>query len=175
MALRRSNYSRSATTLVETLVAATLIATFFASIFEVNAVCLRYIDASKDSVAALQGVQDRLETLRGLQFSDLTNSNYLVNLMAGPANGSDFAKTKPVEYVTITTYSSSSGTTTGNGMVIQRPAGASVTPQVNSNGDANIPTSDLVQVEVKYTWTTAFGSRTRTEESATIIAAGSKK
>jgi hypothetical protein len=33
--------------MVETLVAAILVAVFFATIFEVNAVCLRYIDASK--------------------------------------------------------------------------------------------------------------------------------
>ena len=69
----RSKRPQSGTTLVETVVAATLIAVFFATIFELNAVCLRYIDASKESIAALQGVQDRVEALRNLAFTDLTN------------------------------------------------------------------------------------------------------
>ena len=60
------------TTLVEVMVTAMLVAVFFASIFELNAMCLRFIDASKESLAALQSVQDRSETLRNLSFSDLT-------------------------------------------------------------------------------------------------------
>src|SRR5467141_2205044 len=95
---------QSGTTLVETAMAATLIAVFFATIFELNAVCLRYIDASKESVAALQGVQARLEVLRNLAFTDLTNASFVQNLMVNPADGSDFAKTKPIETVTISNY-----------------------------------------------------------------------
>ncbi len=49
-------------TLVEVMVAAILVTIFFASIFELNAVCLRYIGASKESLAAVQSVQDRSET-----------------------------------------------------------------------------------------------------------------
>src|SRR2546430_4825989 len=60
------------TTLPETAVALVLLVTFFASLFELNAVCLRYIDATKESVAALQDVQDRAEMLRNLAFTDLT-------------------------------------------------------------------------------------------------------
>ena len=48
-------------TLSEVMVGLVLLAVFFASIFELNAVCLRYIDATKESVAALQSVQDRAE------------------------------------------------------------------------------------------------------------------
>src|ERR1700686_4277037 len=95
-----SKRPQSGMTMVETMVAVALVATFFATIFELNAVCLRYIDASKESVAALQGVQDRLETLRNLAFkpdpaaSDLANATYLKSLMITPADGSDFAATK---------------------------------------------------------------------------------
>ena len=46
-------------TLMEALVAVVLLATFFASIFELNAVCLRYIDATKESVAALKVCKTR--------------------------------------------------------------------------------------------------------------------
>src|SRR5258708_36847864 len=110
MAHNRSKRPQSGTTLVETAVAATLIAVFFATIFELNAVCLRYIDASKESVAALQGVQDRLEALRNLAFtpdpngSDLANATYLKSLMATPANASNSAKTNRTKAITTNPY-----------------------------------------------------------------------
>ncbi len=69
--------TNAANTLPEVLIAVVLVATFFASIFELNAVCLRCIDASKESLAAVQSVQDRSEVLRNIAFSDLvTISKY---------------------------------------------------------------------------------------------------
>jgi len=69
MILARPTQFQAGNTLAETLVAATLIGAFFVTIFEVNAVCLRYIDASEECVAAVQGVQDRIEGLRNLAFT----------------------------------------------------------------------------------------------------------
>lgn len=69
-----------------------LLAIFCASIFEVNGVCLRYIDATKESVSALETVHDRCEVFRNIAFSDLTNAGYVQNLLATAANGSDFCK-----------------------------------------------------------------------------------
>src|SRR5881296_463126 len=76
-----------AMTFPEVLVAALLLAIFCASVFELNAVCLRYIDSSKESVAALQSVHDRCEVLRNLAFRDLTASSYIQTLLATPPNG----------------------------------------------------------------------------------------
>src|ERR1051326_2518074 len=70
------------TTLSETLLAVVLLATFFASVFQLTAVCLRYSDATKESVAALQHVQDRAEMLRNLAFTALTNTTTVQSLMA---------------------------------------------------------------------------------------------
>src|SRR5437868_408447 len=104
------------TTLIETLVAATIVAAFFVSIFEVNALCLRYIGASKECVAAVQGVQDRIEGLRNLDFNNLISSTYMISSPATspspattqvslfyPSNGSDFAA-KVTEEVTVSGY-----------------------------------------------------------------------
>src|SRR3982751_4353292 len=93
----------SGMTLVETMLAALLVATFFGSIFELNAVCLRYIDATKESVAALQSVHDRCEKLRNLAFADLTNSSYLQSLMATAPNTSAFCN-KATETVKVRAY-----------------------------------------------------------------------
>ena len=79
-------------TLTETLVGIILLVAFFASVFELNAVCLRYIDATKESVAALQNVQDRVEMLRNLAFTDLTSTASVQTLMATPPNAAPFAQ-----------------------------------------------------------------------------------
>jgi Tfp pilus assembly protein PilV len=172
-----SKRSQSGTTMVETMVAVALVAAFFATIFELNAVCLRYIDASKESVAALQGVQDRLETLRNLAFtpdpagSDLANATYLQTLMATPANGSDFAKTKATEVVTITNYNTATKSgVPGTGFKISRPPGAIVTPVITPFSSL----ADVVVVNVTYTWS-MLGGRPGTEQTETIISSGTKK
>src|SRR5207302_10233591 len=100
---RNTINAQAGTTMPEVLVAALLLAVFFGSIFELNAVCLRYIDASKESIAGLQLVNDRTETLRNLAFSDLTNSSYVQNLLSSPANTSEFAK-KATEVAKISAY-----------------------------------------------------------------------
>jgi Tfp pilus assembly protein PilV len=181
MILSPSKHPQSGTTLVETMVAVALVATFFATIFELNAVCLRYIDASKESVAALQGVQDRLETLRNLAFtgspnptgSDLANATYLKSLMVTPANGSYFAGTKPTEVVTIQAYNTSTKSASAIGIQISRPAGANVTPSIDINS-LTLPTPAVVLVNVKYQWS-MLGGRPGIEQTQTIIASGTKK
>jgi hypothetical protein len=182
MILGRSKHSHSGMTLAETAVTVLLIATFFATIFEVNAVCLRYIDASKESVAALQGVQDRVEVLRSLLFTDLTNSTYLQNLMVNPGNGqpcgtpdsdcSDFVANKVTEVVTLTAYQPVP-TPADAKTQIRRGPGASVTPTIIST-DANLANAKLVKLNVQYTWN-MMGGRAGSEETETIISAGSKK
>src|SRR5205814_9081465 len=107
------NLSRAqirATTLSETMVGLVLLVTFFASVFELNAVCLRYIDATKESVAALQHVQDRAEMLRNLAFTDLTNSAAVQTLMATPPNAAPFSQ-KATEIVTISAFPTANGVT----------------------------------------------------------------
>ena len=157
--------------MVETLVAAILVAVFFATIFEVNAVCLRYIDASKESVGALQGVQDRLEAFRNLAFSDLINAPFVQNLMTTPSNGSDFAQ-KVTEVVTLSAYPTPDASNTQ----ITRGPGASVTPTINST-DASLADQPgkLVKVNVTYTWTMTLGGRSYTQQTETIISSGTKK
>src|SRR5205809_7999571 len=100
----------AAMTFPEILVAVLLLAIFCASVFELNAVCLRYIDSSKESVAALQSVHDRCEVLRNLAFTDLTTKSYVQSLLATPSNGSDFSK-KATEVIRITAYPTANGVT----------------------------------------------------------------
>lgn len=152
-------------TLLEAMVAVALLASFFASIFELNAVCLRYIDASKESVAALQSVNDRCETLRNLAFTDLTNSSYLQNLLAAPANTSDFCR-KGTEVIALKAYPSANGVT----QLTRTPDGT-----VTVNSTATDLGNTLVQVDVSTSWNMTLGGRARSEQTTTIVSNGTKK
>jgi len=153
-----------AMTLPEVLVAVVLLATFCASVFELNAVCLRYIDASKETTAALQSVHDRCEVLRNLAFTDLTTKSYVQALLATPPNGSDFCK-KATEVVKISAYPTANGVT----QFTRTPNGA----VANDLTATDLGTS-LVQVDVSTSWN-MLGGRARSETTSTIISNGTKK
>jgi Tfp pilus assembly protein PilV len=153
------------TTLPETLIAIFLMVTFFASVFELNAVCLRYIDATKESVAAMQCVQDRAEMLRNLAFTDLTNTAAVQTLMANPPNAAPFVQ-KATETVTISAFPTPNGVTQ-----LTRTAAGTVT----TDSVATDLGKELVKVDVKVAWTMTLGGRSRTEQTTNILSNGSKK
>src|ERR1700719_2054602 len=154
----------AAMTFPEVLVAVLLLAIFCASVFELNAVCLRYIDASKESIAALQSVHDRAEVLRNLSFTDLTNKSTVQSLLAPPANGSTFCK-KATEVVKISAYPTASGVT----QFTRTPDGS-----VSNDSTAGDLGTSLVQVDVSTSWN-MLGGRARSEQASTIISNGTKK
>ena len=154
----------TAMTLPEVLVAVSLLGVFCASVFELNAVCLRYIDASKESISALQSVHDRCEVLRNLSFADLTTTGTVQTLLGSPANSSDFCK-KATEVVKISAYPTANGVTQ-----LTR----------SSNGTVSLDSvatdlgSSLVQIDVSTSWN-MLGGRARSEQTSTIISNGTKK
>ena len=153
------------TTLPETAVALVLLVTFFASIFELNAVCLRYIDATKESVAALQDVQDRAEMLRNLAFTDLTNPASVQALMVTPPNAAAFAQ-KATETVKISAFPTPNGVT----QFTRMPDGTVTTDSVATDLG-----KELVKIDVSVAWTMTLGGRSRTEQTTNILSNGSKK
>jgi Tfp pilus assembly protein PilV len=161
----RNRQRQAATTLPEVLIALLVLGLFFPSVFEMNAICLRLVNASKQSMAALQNVHDRCETLRNLAFTDLVSTSVVQNLMATPANASDFSK-NATEVVTISAYPVAHGVTQ-----FTRPPNGPVT----NNSIATDLGSTLVQATVSTSWSTAFGGRARSEETTTIISNGTKK
>jgi Tfp pilus assembly protein PilV len=158
------NRTVAAMTLPEVMVAVLLLGLFCGSVFELNAICLRYIDTSKESVAALQSVHDRAEVLRNLSFSDLTTTATVQSLLAAAANSSDFCK-KATETVSIAAYPTPNGTT----QFTRTPDGT-----VTLNSTATGLGTTLVQVDVSTSWN-MLGGRARSEQTSTIISNGTKK
>ena len=163
----------SGTTLVEILVAALLLTSFFASLFEANALCLRFIAASKQSVGAIEAVQARAEVFRNLRFTDLISASYVQNnVLKDPvtgsvnrANASDFAKSA-TEVVKISAYPTANGVT----QMTLTPDGT-----VSLDSTATNLGSTLVKVDISQTWTGVLGGRQRTEQTSLIISNGTKK
>jgi len=155
----------SGTTLVEILVATLLLASFFASLFEANAVCLRFIAPSTQSVGAIEVVQARAEVFRNLRFTDLTTTSYVQNLLTTAANTSDFAKSA-TEVVKISAYPTANGVTQ---MTRATDGTVSLDSTATSLG------STLVKVDISQSWTGVLGGRQRTEQTSLIISNGTKK
>jgi Tfp pilus assembly protein PilV len=160
----RQKAAEGGMTFPEVLVAILLMAIFCGSVFELNAVCLRYIDSSKEAVAALQSVHDRAEVLRNLSFTDLTTAATVQSLLTSPADASDFCK-KATETVTIAAYPTANGTT----QFTRTPDGT-----VTLNSTATDLGTTLVQVDVSTSWN-MLGGRARSEQTSTIISNGTKK
>ena len=162
---RPSKLQIRGTPLSETLVGLVILTIFFASIFELNAVCLRYIDATKESVAALQHVQDRAEMLRNLAFTDLVNTASVQTLMGTAPNAASFAQ-KATETVKISAFPTANGVT----QFTRTPSGT-----VTRDSVAIDLGKELVKVEVNVAWTMTLGGRSRTEQTTDILSNGSKK
>jgi len=166
MLLGNQKCARAGFTLPEVVVATALVAVFLSSIFEINALCLRYISASKENVGAIEAVNDRLERLRNADFSTLTSVSSMKSLLATAANSSPLAN-RAVETITVSDYSSGvptiSYTRSANGAVATVPS------------TANFSNSTLVQVDVTNQWPATFANRTTTAQTSTVISAGTKK
>ena len=166
MLLANRESAKAGFTLPEVLIAATLVAVFFISIFEVNGGCLRFISASKENVGATEAVHDRLEQLRNADFSTLTTVSSMKSFLTQAANSSALAK-KAIETVTVSNYPSGSPTITytraTNGTVSSAPA------------TADFSGVTLVRVDVANQWPATFGNRTGAAQTSTVIAQGVKK
>lgn len=161
------NRAQSGATLAEIMVALLITVVFFASIFQLNAVCLRYIDATKETVAAMQAASDRLEVLTFMNFSDLATPGKVQTVMDTAANTSELA-TRANEKVTINRYPTPDVTPT----VFTRINGTTALVSTNSNITS---TTRLVRVDVEFTWNMTLGRRSRTENISLVVSNGIRK
>lgn len=153
------------------MISVVLIVGFFAAIFEVNGACLRYIGATKENVAAIQGVQDRLESLRSMAFTDVLSATKMTTVLTAPSNGADFTIRKVTETVTLTNYPSGTPSVT-----FTRSPGSTVTPTITWSGGSSFPsTTTMVKASVRYNWSLTLSQRARSEETETIISTGVKR
>jgi Tfp pilus assembly protein PilV len=198
--VRHQHRTEGGLTLPELMITTLVVAVFFSGVFELSATCLRYISASKENIAAIESVHDRLEQLRNIDFASLTDPNFLAvtpavpspspspsppqrRNLTTPANESELARFA-TEEVTISTFNGTSATTPR--VKFTRVAGAkinsatpfsdtNVAPTVVWTGGTSLAAATAVQIDVTYKWSSTFGARQRSETSTTIVSAGAKK
>ncbi len=181
------------------MIAAIIMGIFFSGIFEVTGLCIRYISSSKENITAVECVHDRIEQIRGTDFTSVLDQTYMAVTPAVPAaspspspsqrrnltvpsNASALAS-NATETVTISTFSGTSATTPKVTYVRQPGAkwsstpfsDTNVTPSVTWTGGGSLSAATAVQVDVTYSWNSVLGGRPLTESSSTIICAGTKK
>jgi hypothetical protein len=172
MHLSAAKPSETGTTLIEVMVSVLVTAVFFSSIFEVNGVCLRYISSSKENISGIECLQDRLEQLRNLDFPTLTDTSGMTTLLTSPPNSSQLPL-KATETVTISAFVNGAPSTPT--ITFTRNPGSSVAPSHSPAGTVSFGSTTLVQVDITYTWPSTFGGRSRTEQTSTVLTAGTKK
>ena len=193
--VNQANIREGGFTLIEVMVAAILTAIFFASLFELNGMCLRLLDSSKESLAGLQSVNDRIETLRNRSFYDLTRTDCnpcptcspaplpcVQNLLATAPNPAPIGQ-RFTEIVTISKYSLTNPSPSASQVTqFTRAPDGTVTANSLTTEDATCFAGsvgctqwEMAKVDVQISWTTTVGSRARTEQTSCIVANGSKK
>jgi Tfp pilus assembly protein PilV len=198
--MRKSRENEAGVTLPELMVSAIIMGIFFSGIFEVTGLCIRYISSSKENISAVECVHDRIEQIRGTDFTSLIDPTYMAVTPAIPAaspspsppqrrNLTVPSNTSPLasnakETVTISTMSGTTATTPKVTYVRQPGAkwntstpfsDTNVAPSVTWTGGSSLSAATAVQVDVTYSWSSVLGQRALTESSSTIVCAGTKK
>ncbi len=150
---------RAGFTLLEAVVAAAISALFLSSLFAMNLSSMETIRAAKESTAASQALQQRMESMRIANWHEVTDAVWLRdNLLNTDVPGSEQLKNL-TETVTLVPYGSSS---VGN------------TQLTRSNGQATIVNQNaslLTENAVKIIWTAAFTGAPNNHPSSRQIVA----
>ena len=168
------------------MITAMVLGIFFSGIFEVSGICIRYISSAKENINAVECVQDRLEQMRNLDFTSLTNATTVGTALSVPPNSSGLGSIG-TETVTISTFTGTSATTPkvtfvrapGASLGVSPAPNVTVAPTTTWSGGSAFTAATIangaVQVDVTYSWNAVLGQRTRSETSSTIISSGTKK
>jgi uncharacterized protein (TIGR02598 family) len=164
MLLGRASQHQAGFTLVETTVAAALAAMFLSSLFTLNMGSMDTIRCAKESIAASQVLQQRMESMRIANWHQVTDPSWLRdNLLNTGVSGTTPLKNLS-ETLTITAYGS---TNVGN------------TQLTRTNGTTTVVSQNptlLTENAIKVIWTVNYvgvpNSRTVSRQIVAILAKG---
>ncbi|MEP6602124.1 MAG: hypothetical protein ABJB49_10000 [Nitrospirota bacterium] len=146
-------------TLIETTIAAALSALFLSSLFTMNVASMDTIRCAKESVSASQALQQRVESMRIANWSQITNADWIsANLLNASAPGSEYLRNLS-ETLTLVPYGS---TSIGN------------TQLVRSNNSTTIVSRNaglLTENAIKVIWTLNFTGAPNDRANSRLIVA----
>ncbi len=162
--MRLHNHRTGGFTLVESTIAAAIGALFLGTLFTMNIASMQAIHCAKESVSASQVLQQRIESLRIANWSQITDADWLAaNLLNANAPGSEPLKNLS-ETLMLVPYGS---TSIGNAQ-LTRTSG--VTTVVSR--DAALLTESAVKVIWTVNYTGAPNDRPNSRQTVAILAKG---
>ncbi|MEO8045588.1 MAG: hypothetical protein ABI674_11845 [Spartobacteria bacterium] len=150
--------------LVESSIAVAISVLFLSSVFTMNISAVDSIRCSKESVAASQVLQQRIESLRIANWQQITTASWLAaNSLNTSAAGADVLRNL-TETLTLVPYGSAN---VGNTQLVRNSLGTSI---VNQN--AGLLTENAVKAIWTVTYTGAPNNRAVSRQIVAILAKG---
>lgn len=180
------NHRTSAFTLVEVAVAVAIAAIFGVAAFATNERLLLMLRAQRETTAASQMLQERMEAFRGIYYTNLASTATTGTTSPATMTAADIIQTVTTseaqlgsgltETVKITGYLTTTGgagyPSDGSNYNQWTRSGGSTTATLASPSNSTLATSyDLIQLDIKLSWTSANG-RPRNREITTVVGKG---
>ena len=173
-------------TLAEVMIALAVSVLFGAAVFATNERLLLAVKAQKETTAASLMLQERMEMFRGIYFANLASTTASGTTSPATMTAGDIVGTVTTseaqlgsgltETVQISGYWTATGAagypTDGSAANTWTRSGGSTTATLGSPSNSTLASNyDLIQVDIKITWTSANG-RTRTRELSSVFGKG---
>ncbi len=155
----RASSSTTAFSLVETVIAAAIAASFLTSLFTMNMMTMGTIRSAKESIAASQILQQRLESMRIANWHQVTDAAWLRDNLLNSATPSSTQLKNLVETLTLVPYDS---VNTGNTQVRRANGTASI---VNQNSAL------LMEKAIKVIWTLNYTASPNQRSATRLVVA----
>jgi type II secretory pathway pseudopilin PulG len=144
LAVLRSGTAK-AFTLAEVMVAAGVLGLLLAAVGAAGGSILGLLSAQKQTVAASQAIEERVEQLRGVTYSKLTTPAYLQNSVFNTDTVSQATLPNLVETLTINAYPTAAATS----IQITRQSGSAT---LGANPNATLGGSSMIRADLQLQW-----------------------
>ena len=157
---------QSGFTLVDVMVAITLVVASFTALYALGGRCFYVINSGKELTSAQQVLQDRIEQLRNLQWTQVTDPNYLANNVLNQASSNAAYLNSLSETVTIYAYPPPAAPPTPTPIQLTVSNGSVTTGSTNST----IASGNLCRIDVTESWTAGRTGLARSITNTTVQA-----
>ena len=148
-----------------------MVVLFGVAAFATNERLLLLLKTQRESTAATMMLQERMETLRALSFSNVTSSTYIGSNVINSATTSEAPLGTLSETITVGAYPTDG---TGNNTWVRNstyPTGNQTATNTALGSSHGTSTETVVKADVLITWTGANG-RSRTRDLAAVFGIG---
>jgi hypothetical protein len=162
--------SRRGGTLVETMVAASLVAMILGALAMSSSVCLGMVRAQRETVGCNLLLQERLEQLRAGGLSQINDATALCDDILGHASTQEPLLRGVRQLITVSTYPPVSPA--ASPLQVEKRADGTRTILSEPPGDFSLRNRMAVRVDLRVQWVSRQNGRIRSRETSTIVALG---